>query len=189
MFGIVFNTSVPVHISSMGMDDYIKYNEMPVVLCRVVQLKPEQGTRALVAEIHPMAEEFAEDWDKRYSAARSRAAAQAQQQHPDIAASVRGSVQQSSPSQPSSGHHDGGASGSGDNTVILSHLGPAGNYITANRYKELTKDGCSFCSGDLAEDPESAKKVSWVDNSPVCITCANDPENATPPSPPKGILH
>lgn len=161
--GVIFNTAVPVHMSFLTMQQFAKFKELSVLLGKVVNIKPDKtGVQALIIEPHPLAEEFAKSWDNRWAqvnAARNAA--------PEAVLSVeklRDTLRLPAPA------NDTGS-------PQLTHCGPGGSTISKARFDELTKSGCSICTGDISESAELSKNILWLDRDPVCFTCSTDPKN------------
>lgn len=184
IFGTIFNTEIQCHLSNMTMKDFTNFKDYGIILGKVVNIKPHPTSdkQCLVIEPHPLAEEFSAEWKKRWA----RVAAQV-----TAAAAVRGAVQQTPPAHVSRlgepADDSIGRVGSGGFT----HLGPHNTCISLARYKELTKHGCAECSGDLGESVEESKKIFWIDNSPFCFTCSNDPKTQDAHNIPtkRGVTH
>lgn len=53
-------------------------------------------------------------------------------------------------------------------------VGPQGELVAKDRWDDLVKNGCSMCTNPI--DPLTADLVFWYNNSPLCVTCADDPD-------------
>jgi predicted glutamine amidotransferase len=62
------------------------------------------------------------------------------------------------------------------NSAALSYPGPHNSLISAGRFRELTKDGCCICAGDI--ELKDAPEVLWTNGTPsdpCCAACASNP--------------
>lgn len=160
--GVIFNTEVPVHLASQAYADYVRYNDYSVLLCKAVNVKPDPNStsQVLVAEPHPMAPEFNVAWKDRYRGTlQSILEAKEGGNRPLLRLTAR---QESLPN--------------GDSAGDLDFCGPNGRSISAARFKELTKDGCSVCCGDICHTVEESHRILWMMEAPICPNCYTDPK-------------
>jgi len=55
------------------------------------------------------------------------------------------------------------------------YLGPTGQYVTPARFLELTKNGCSYCTGDI--HTKDHLELIWIrGDEPICPECQNKQE-------------
>jgi len=167
--GTIFNSSAPVHMSSMTLEQYKDMSDLGVLLGRVVGLKPDKktGKQALIVEPHPLYVEFDAEWSKRYDEFKTREPPKAGYPRP-ILALPTGTV---SGNDGKSGDVDS----SGDGSPSLTHCGPGNRAISILRFNELTKNGCGCCSGDIGNSVEESKRIMWINDSPICPMCHTDP--------------
>ena len=172
--GHLHNTSIMSDICNIHFDEYSKIKDKPVVLCRTVNftLGEKKNRRILVLELHPLWEEFEQEWSKRREAAIARASARG-------TGNPNGYYRRSRPPVDSS-----------EGTISLVYMGPSGRSVSQERYDELTKHGCGNCSASLPQTTNGSRTILWIENNPICEDCATDPKNSFNPSPtPSNILH
>lgn len=184
--GKIFNTDVRVHLSSVPLDSYRDYKAMDVILCRIVNMKPDKASSSqmLIVEPHPMAREFCVVWKRRWNAVKNQMAG-ALPAPKEVDKSFPQPLLSLPRKQPAPANDDHA------HEANLTHCGPGGTTVSAARYGELTKNGCCICSGDLPQDAAGSRRIIWIDPDPVCIDCANNPKNVQEYGLPRqpGMLH
>jgi hypothetical protein len=201
--GTIFNAKeVNVQYSSMSLSQFSEMRRMDIVLSRVVNLgELDNKEQVLIVEPHPLAPEFNAAWKKR-RAERDQplpalTTADAVRRSVPAGSSSRDLLKLPSPSNvlvlddrrlPRKASNDGDM---GSSPLKLDYCGPTNSGITRDRFVELTKHGCCICSGDIALTQDASRRVSWLDNAPVCWTCAHDAKNIEQYNLPKpgGIIH
>ena len=159
--GVLHNTGILCDVCNISHTQYIDMQKQNVVLCRVVNITTgiSKAHRILILEVDGRYPEFNLEWSKRRDemlGLRKRRAS-------------TGNTPNASANNTSNGDVTEGQS------VTFLFPGPAGKMITEQKYGELIRRGCSFCSGDLPTNPKVAAGIIWIDNDPICPSCVSSP--------------